>query len=161
MHGIGQKEPTEGNQLSSVDQVCRCRSIKMIRPRPITSDQIKPNPTKKNGPARIKARAVGSKLARTKRDLGRARWLRGNAERTNAKANCLRAGFKISRGPVFGQKAGGRDEGGAARGHHRATPKAFASRAKPDGFLPENPPGGGSFARGRRWLVAYSPLRGA
>src|SRR6266702_2708587 len=24
---------------------------------------------------------------------------------------------------------------------------------------PENPPGGGSFARGRRWLVPYSPLR--
>src|SRR5258708_5254329 len=24
----------------------------------------------------------------------------------------------------------------------------------------ENPPGGGSFVRGRRWLVPYSPLRG-
>src|SRR6266478_5295480 len=53
-----------------------------------------------------------------------------------------------------------RDEGGAARGHHGATPKAFASRAKPDGLFPENPPGGGSFVRGRRWLVPYSPLRG-
>src|SRR6266478_6167986 len=52
-----------------------------------------------------------------------------------------------------------RDEGGAARGHHGATPKAFASRAKPDGLFPENPPGGGSFVRGRRWLVPYSPLR--
>src|SRR5882724_5929458 len=31
---------------------------------------------------------------------------------------------------------------------------------KPDGLLPENPPGGGSFARGRRWLAPYSPLRG-
>src|SRR5438445_10790332 len=41
---------------------------------------------------------------------------------------------------------------GAAHGHHGAT--------KPDGLLPENPPGGGSFARGRRWLVPYSPLRG-
>src|SRR5260370_7575269 len=52
----------------------------------------------------------------------------------------------------------GRDEGGAARGHHGATPKAFASRSKPDGFFPENPPGGGSFVRGPRWLVPYSPL---
>src|SRR5438445_8081939 len=68
----------------------------------------------------------------------------------------LRACFKIRRGPVFGQKAEWHDEGtyppaGAARGHHGAT--------KPDGLLPENPPGGGSFARGRRWLVPYSPLR--
>src|SRR6266852_3466164 len=31
---------------------------------------------------------------------------------------------------------------------------------KPDGLFPENPPGGGSFVRGRRWLVPYSPLRG-
>src|SRR5882724_6701340 len=31
---------------------------------------------------------------------------------------------------------------------------------KPDGLLPENPPGGGSFARGPRWLAPYSPLRG-
>src|SRR5258708_6560752 len=109
-----------------------------------------------------------------------------------------------------------RDEGGAARGHHVATPKAFASRAKPDGLFPraassspsspreervgrgprrgetnrnapplpspllhpmeareksrslmrpgffrENPPGGGAFVRGRRWLVPYSPLRGS
>src|SRR6266568_6522896 len=52
-----------------------------------------------------------------------------------------------------------RDEGGAARGHHGATPKTFASRGKPDGLFPENPPGGGSFVRGRRWLVPYSPLR--
>src|SRR6266581_6524593 len=89
MHGIGQKEPTEGNQLSSVDQVCRYRSIKMIRSRPITSDQIKPNPTKKNGPARIKARAVGSKLARTKRDLGRARWIRGSCDWMNGKVKGL------------------------------------------------------------------------
>src|SRR5580693_7963901 len=31
---------------------------------------------------------------------------------------------------------------------------------KPDGPLRENPPGGESFACGRRWLVPYSPLRG-
>src|SRR5260370_38304573 len=31
---------------------------------------------------------------------------------------------------------------------------------KPGGLWPENPPGGGSFARGRRWLPPYSPLRG-
>jgi len=30
----------------------------------------------------------------------------------------------------------------------------------PDGPWPENPPGGGSFAGVRRWLVPYSPLRG-
>src|SRR5260221_13524338 len=55
---------------------------------------------------------------------------------------------------------GGGGEGGAGRGHHGATSKAFASRAKPDGLFRENPPGGGSFVRGRRWLVPYSPLRG-
>jgi hypothetical protein len=89
MHGIGQEEPTEGNELSSVDQVCRCRSIKMIRSRPITSDQIQPNPTKKNGPARIEARADGSKPARTNLDFGQGRWPRGNAERMNGNAKCL------------------------------------------------------------------------
>jgi predicted metal-dependent hydrolase len=31
---------------------------------------------------------------------------------------------------------------------------------KPGGLLRENPPGGGSFASGRRWLGHYSPLRG-
>jgi hypothetical protein len=53
------------------------------------SDQIKPNPTKKNGPARIKAQAVGSRLARTNLHFGRARWMRGNAERMNGKAKGL------------------------------------------------------------------------
>src|SRR6266849_4726780 len=72
----------------------------------------------------------------------------------------LRACLETTRGAVFGEKAGWRDEGGAARGHHGATPKAFASRAKPDGLFPENPPGGGSFVRGRRWLGRHSPLRG-
>src|SRR6266446_744610 len=33
--------------------------------------------------------AVGSKLARTKFDLGRRRWMPGNAERMNGKAKCL------------------------------------------------------------------------
>ncbi len=86
MHGIGQKEPTEGNELSSVDQVCRYRTIKMIRSRPITSDQIKPNPTKKNCPAQIKAQAVRSKVARTSLEFGRAGWMQGDAERMNGKA---------------------------------------------------------------------------
>src|SRR5436190_12182178 len=31
---------------------------------------------------------------------------------------------------------------------------------KPAGLFRENPPGGGSFVRGRRWLSPYSPLRG-
>src|SRR5713226_3146615 len=69
----------------------------------------------------------------------------------NYEGRCFRGKGRMAR----------RDEGGAARGHHGATPKAFASRAKPDGLFPENPPGGGSFVRGRRWLVPYSPLRGA
>jgi len=34
------------------------RSIQVNQDDPITSDQIQPNPTKKNGPARIKAQAV-------------------------------------------------------------------------------------------------------
>src|SRR5713101_7720420 len=56
---------------------------------PTKSDQIKPNPTKRNGPARIKAQAVESKLARPSLDFGRARWMRGNAERMNGRANGL------------------------------------------------------------------------
>src|SRR5260370_852267 len=31
---------------------------------------------------------------------------------------------------------------------------------KPAGLFRENPPGGGSFVRGLRWLGRYSPLRG-
>src|SRR5258708_4847713 len=31
---------------------------------------------------------------------------------------------------------------------------------KPSGLLPENPPGGRSYVRGRRWLAPYNPLRG-
>src|SRR2546425_12746550 len=44
-----------------------------IKPNQTKSNQIKPNQTKsdqKNGPARIKAPAVGSKRARAKLDLG-------------------------------------------------------------------------------------------
>src|SRR5438876_2551258 len=49
-----------------------------------------------------------------------------------------------------------------ARRDEGAYPPAVCDRGatKADGLLPENPPGGGSFARGRRWLVPYSPLRG-
>jgi hypothetical protein len=79
----------EATEADEGDQVCRFRSIKMIRSHPIISDQIKPNPTKKSGPARIKAKAVGSKLARTNLDFGRARWMRRNAERMNGKAEGL------------------------------------------------------------------------
>src|SRR5579859_2816460 len=45
---------------------------------------------------------------------------------------------------------------------HLHTPPAVCDRGatKPDGLLPENPPGGGSFVRGRRWLAPHSPLRG-
>src|SRR5258708_20082760 len=40
-------EATEATEADEGDQVCRFRSIKMIRSHPITSDQIKPNPTKR------------------------------------------------------------------------------------------------------------------
>src|SRR5437899_5232029 len=45
----------------------------------------------------------------------------------------------------------------------RTPPPAVCDRGatKPDSLFRENPPGGGSFVRGRRWLVPYSPLRGA
>src|SRR5215469_12175375 len=48
------------------------------------------------------------------------------------------------------------------RRDERAYPWWICERGatKPGGPLRENPPGGASFARGRRWLVAYSPLRG-
>src|SRR6266436_5568001 len=39
-------------------------------------------------------------------------------------------------------------------------PGGSSGATKPDGLFRENPPGGGSFVRGRRWLVPYSPLRG-
>ncbi len=48
MKGILQKEPTEGTELSRVEQVCRYRSIKMIRSHPTKSNQIKPNQTRKS-----------------------------------------------------------------------------------------------------------------
>src|SRR6266851_124679 len=56
---------------------------------PTESDQIKPNPTKKIGPARIKAQAVRSRLARTILDWARARWMRRNVERMNGQAKGL------------------------------------------------------------------------
>ena len=55
----------------------------------IKSDQIQPNPTKKMDQPRIKARAVGSKLARTSLDLGRARWIRGSGDWMNGKVKGL------------------------------------------------------------------------
>jgi hypothetical protein len=41
------------------------------------------------GRFKIKAQAVGSSLARTKLDLGRARWMRRNVEWMNGKAKGL------------------------------------------------------------------------
>src|SRR6266849_9399902 len=167
MHGIGQKEPTEGNELSSVDQVCRCRSIKMIRSRPIRSDQIKPNPTKKNCPAQSKAQAVRSKLARAKLDLGRGRWMRGNAERMNGKAKCLsdrnpffiydtderglgsRACFKISRRPAA------RDFGRDLGGEFRASPQR-AVRNEPTPATGKRPAARRVFGQKAAWLRCSS-----
>src|SRR5260370_40619758 len=127
---------------------------------PTESDQIKPNPTKKIGPARIKAQAVGSRLARTNLDFGRARWMRRNVERMNGQAKGLRACFKISRGPVFGQKAGWR---GAAtteqlRWHSRAgrSQAAFCPKTlRAAGLLPVA--GVGSFLTARCGDARDSP----
>jgi hypothetical protein len=49
-----------------------------------------------------------------------------------------------------------------ARRDEGASPEWGCDRGatKPGGLLRENPPGGESFARGLRWLVPYSPLRG-
>jgi len=59
-------------------------------------------------------------------------------------------------GVLFSQK---RPDGEARRGR---IPAAVSDRGatKPDGFFCENPPGGGSFVRGLRWLTRHSPLRG-
>jgi hypothetical protein len=65
------------------------------------------------------------------------------------------------RGALFsGKRPDGAMKEALRAGHHGATPKAFASRAKPGGLFRENPPGGGSFADGPRWLGRHSPLRG-
>ncbi len=58
----------------------------------IKSDQTRPNQTKsdqKNGPARIKAQAVRSRLGQANHDFGRARWMRGNSERMHGQAKDL------------------------------------------------------------------------
>jgi len=49
-----------------------------------------------------------------------------------------------------------------ARRDEGAYPPAVCDRGatKPGGLFPENPPGGGSFVYGLRWLGRYSPLRG-
>ena len=87
------------------------------------SNQIRPNQTEsrpietEQGQFQIKAQAARSNLGRANLDFGRARWMQRSSERMNGNANCLRACFKISRGPVFGQKAGSR---GATREALRA-----------------------------------------
>ena|SRR6266853_3307087 len=55
----------------------------------IKSDQIKSNPAQQNRPVRVTVRAVGSKVARRNLEFGRARWIRGNAERINGDAKGL------------------------------------------------------------------------
>src|SRR5215469_15129903 len=49
-----------------------------------------------------------------------------------------------------------------ARRDERAYPWWICERGatKPGGLLRENPPGGASFVRGQRWLVAYPDLSG-
>jgi len=55
-----------------------------------------------------------------------------------------------------------RGKGCMARRDEGAYPPAVCDRGatKPGGLFLENPPGGGSFVRGLRWLGRYSPLRG-
>src|SRR5712692_6828652 len=90
--------------------------------------------------------------------MANPRMTESNAGHENSPVVPAQSLFQNSQGACFRAKSrmARRDEGayppaGAARGHHGAT--------KPDGLLPENPPGGGSFVRSRRWLVPYSPLR--
>jgi len=68
----------------------------------------------------------------------------------------VRGCFEIRRGPVFAEKAGWR------RAREGASPRRAVTdrETKPDSIFREDPPGGGSFGRGRRWLGPYSPLRG-
>ena len=107
MHGIGQKEPTEAcrkeegrmqnaelgggwrsggrwqrpvpeaTEADEGDPVCRFRSIKMIRSHPITSDQIKPNPTKKK---------------RSSPDQGAGRSIKTGADEPRFRSSALDAG---------------------------------------------------------------------
>ena len=71
----------------------------------------------------------------------------------NSKAKSL---SENSVGVLFSRK---RLEGKARQGR---IPAAVSDRGatKPAGLFLENPPGGGSFVRGLRWLGRYSPLRG-
>jgi hypothetical protein len=59
-------------------------------------------------------------------------------------------------GVLFSRK---RLEGEARRGRIPAA-VSDGGATKPTGLFLENPAGGGSFARGRRWLGRHSPLRG-
>src|SRR6266705_1225965 len=83
------KEPRETTEADEGNQVHRYRSTRMSGANPIKSDQIKPNPMKKNGPARTKAQACRSKLGRTSVDLGPAGWMPGGSERMNGKGKEL------------------------------------------------------------------------
>src|SRR6266851_1121872 len=84
----GRRKARNDEERTKPAQVNQTKS-NQIKPNQPKSNQIKPNPTKKNGPARINAQAVGSKMARTDLDLGRARCMRGNAERMNGKTKGL------------------------------------------------------------------------
>src|SRR6266545_871700 len=55
-----------------------------------------------------------------------------------------------------------RGKGWMARRDEGASPQWGCDRGatKPAGLFRENPPGGGSFACGERWLGRHSPLRG-
>ena len=66
----------------------------------------------------------------------------------------IRACLKIRRGPVPEETAGGR---GATSEHTAEVCERGATKSA--GRFRGNPPGGGSFGRGRRWLGPHRPLR--
>src|SRR5260370_24339018 len=70
-------EAVEATEADEGDQVGRYRSINMIRSHPITSDQIRPNPTKKKwcGP-----------------DQGAGRWIKTGADKPRSRSSSLDAG---------------------------------------------------------------------
>ena len=59
------------------------------RAKPVRHDRQPRGIEVNQGRFKGQAPAVRSRLARTNLDLGRARWMRGNAERMNGKAKCL------------------------------------------------------------------------
>ncbi len=97
-HGKGEAGAQRPSSKCESDQIqpnqTKSSQTNQIQPNQTKSSQIKPNPAKQtksnqSGSTRIKAPAVGSKLGRINGDVGRARWVRGNAESMNRRAKWL------------------------------------------------------------------------